>query len=247
MNRPFDRRHFLGIAAMTGWSAQLSGQTSETGEAVSENFAGTDAGGVLQLPGPFLTEASDFVDVSRGNPRPHTLKGEALTKARLTPRSWRLELVSDGTSQIGQPFRLEDGSAIDLEKLKDLGKSHGVAYLKAMQCNNIPFPLGQGVWEGVPLRDLVRLVGRISNVRRVYYWGFHNGDPAQIFQSSLPFNRVMETPPWEPPPDRGVSAQRQGYSPGAWGTRPHGGAVGSRLQVDQMAPEDCSDQRLPGE
>ncbi len=123
-----------------------------------------------------------------------------MTKARLTPRSWRLEIVSDGTSQIGRPCRLEDGTAIDLDELKDLGKSHGVKYLKAMQCNNIPFPLGQGLWEGVPLRDLVRLVGRISNVRRVYYWGFHNGDPAQLFQSSLPFNRVMETPPWEPPP-----------------------------------------------
>jgi hypothetical protein len=69
-----------------------------------------------------------------------------------------------------------------------------------MQCNNIPAPLGQGIWEGVPLREVLTRIGKVGNVRRVYYWGFHNDDPAQIFQSSLGYNRVMETPPWEPPP-----------------------------------------------
>ena len=68
---------------------------------------------------------------------------------------------------------------------KSWGKSHGVKYLKAMQCNNIPYPLGQGLWEGVPLRDVLRRVGKIANVRRVYYWGFHNNDPCQSFKSSI--------------------------------------------------------------
>ena len=48
---------------------------------------------------PLLTEAGDFVDVSRGNPKPFTLKGEALAKARLTPETWRLEVVGDGSSR----------------------------------------------------------------------------------------------------------------------------------------------------
>ena len=48
--------------------------------------------------------------------------------------------------------------------------------------------------------DVLRAAGAMKDVRRVYYWGFHNNDPAQLFQSSLAFNRVMETPPWEPPP-----------------------------------------------
>ncbi len=99
-----------------------------------------------------------------------------------------------------RPSRLDDGTALDLDGLKKLGQSHGVKYLKAMQCNNIPFPLGQGLWEGVPLQQVLQRVGKIGNVRRVYYSGFHNDDPAQLFQSSLPFNRAMETPPWEPPP-----------------------------------------------
>ena len=40
----------------------------------------------------------------------------------------------------------------------------------------------------------------MSNVRRVYYWGFHNNDPKQMFQSSLAINQVLDTPPGELPP-----------------------------------------------
>jgi hypothetical protein len=69
-----------------------------------------------------------------------------------------------------------------------------------MQCLNIAQPLGQGLWEGVPLRTVLALAGKVSNVRRVYYWGFHNNDPKQLFQSSLGYNRVQETPPGDLPP-----------------------------------------------
>src|SRR4051794_35417393 len=148
----------------------------------------------------FLTDPEGFRDVSRGNPKPHMLKGEALVKARLTPESWRLEIVSDGSSKIEKPRRLEDQTAVDLPALLDLGKKYGVKYLKAMQCLNIDQPLGQGLWEGVPLREvLLKFAGKTDKVRRVYWWGFHNDDPKQIFQSSLGFNHVMETPPGDLP------------------------------------------------
>jgi DMSO/TMAO reductase YedYZ molybdopterin-dependent catalytic subunit len=147
----------------------------------------------------FLTEPEGFTDVSRGNPRPHTLKGEQLVKARLTPETWRLEIVSDGSAKVEKPRTLADGTAIDLPTLEGLGKKHGVKFLKAMQCLNIAQPLGQGLWEGVPLRELLRLAGKVSNVRRVYYWGFHNNDEKQLFQSSLGYNQVLDTPPGELP------------------------------------------------
>jgi DMSO/TMAO reductase YedYZ molybdopterin-dependent catalytic subunit len=193
MSDSIDRRRFLGAAAASGLGAGLAG--AAPGDRNSGNVTPAH-----RPTRPFLTEASDFVDVSRGNPKPSSLRGEALAKARLTPETWRLEIVGDGSSAVARPARLEDGTALDLAALKALGKSHGVKYLKAMQCNNIPFPLGQGLWEGVPLREVLRRVGKVGNVRRVYYWGFHNDDPAQLFQSSLGFNRAMETPPWEPPP-----------------------------------------------
>ncbi len=147
----------------------------------------------------FLTTPADFQDVSRGNPRPHTLKGEALVKVRLTPETWRLEIVGDNSARVEKPRKLDDGTAIDLPTLHRLGKTHGVRFLKAMQCLNIAQPLGQGLWEGVPLREVLKLAGKVSNVRRVYYWGFHNNDPKQIFQSSLGYNQVLDTPPGELP------------------------------------------------
>ncbi|MFO0892168.1 MAG: molybdopterin-dependent oxidoreductase [Isosphaeraceae bacterium] len=149
---------------------------------------------------PYLTPGDDFNDVSRGNPIPHTLEGEALVHARLTPESWRLELTAEEKAQVPTPRRLADGTAIDLPALVELGKTRGVLFLKAMQCTNIAYPLGQGLWEGVPLRDVLRLAGPMKNVRRVYYWGYHNDDPKQMFRSSIAINQVLDTPPGELPP-----------------------------------------------
>src|SRR5262249_24091742 len=148
-------------------------------------------------PRPFLTDPEAFRDVSRGNPKPHSLKGDDLVKARLTPETWRLEIVGDASAEIPKPRKLEDSTALHLPALEALGRQHGVKFVKAMQCLNIAQPLGQGLWEGVPLREVLRLTGRPKNVRRVYYHGFHNNDPKQIFQSSLAYNQVMETPPWD--------------------------------------------------
>ena len=151
--------------------------------------------------------ADKFEDVSRGNPKPHTLTGDALVQARLTPETWRLQIIADATvdevvklpASIARPLTLADGTALDLAALLELGKKHGVKFLKAMQCLNIATPLGQGLWEGVPLREVLRLCGRMNNVRRLYYWGFHNHDPKQRFQSSLSYTAAMETPPGELP------------------------------------------------
>src|SRR5438105_8225586 len=145
----------------------------------------------------YLTPAKEFRTVSRGDPRPDTLVGDALTAARLTPETWRLEIVAEAGAEVQRPRTIENGNAIDFAALVELGKSHGVRFLKAMQCLNIPQPLGQGLWEGVPLREVLKLAGKFSGVRRVYYWGFHNNDPKQLFRSSLSYTQVMEAPPWE--------------------------------------------------
>jgi hypothetical protein len=145
--------------------------------------------------------------VSRGDPKPHTLTGDALVQAGLTPETWRLEITADATPNpaikdragISKPLTLADGTALDLPALIEVGRKHQVKFLKAMQCLNIPNPLGQGLWEGVPLREVLRLCGTMRNVRRIYYWGFHNNDPKQLFQSSISYTQAMETPPGELP------------------------------------------------
>jgi DMSO/TMAO reductase YedYZ molybdopterin-dependent catalytic subunit len=197
MSDSIDRRGFL-IAATAATVVSASGSRRALGfESGGPNASEV---GPARSGRPFLTDAEEFVDVSRGDPKPFTLKGEALIEARLAPESWRLEIVGDNSSEVARPKRIDDGTALDLATLEELGKSRRVVFLKAMQCNNIPVPLGQGLWEGIPLRDVLRLAGEVGNVRRVYYWGYHNNDPRQLFQSSLSYNQVMETPPGEFPP-----------------------------------------------
>jgi len=157
---------------------------------------------------PFLTEADEFRDVSRGNPKPYTLQGDELTSARLTNGTWRLEITADShvddevklSAAIASPLTSADDTALTYDRLQELRKTYGVKFIKAMQCLNIPAPLGQGLWEGVPLRDVLGLCGHMENVRRIVYWGFHNNDPEQMFRSSLSFTQAMETAPGELPP-----------------------------------------------
>jgi DMSO/TMAO reductase YedYZ molybdopterin-dependent catalytic subunit len=197
---PVTRREFVCAGSLVAASA-LAAQTAAGGTAAKAAAPSPPS------PHPLLTPALDFEDVSRGNPKPYTLRGEALLQARLTPETWRLEIVADARvndvvkerAVITKPLTLADGTALDLAGLMELGRRHGVRYLKAMQCLNIPTPLGQGLWEGVPLREVLRLCGRMNNIRRVFYWGFHNNDPAQLFQSSLSYTEAVETPPGELP------------------------------------------------
>lgn len=148
---------------------------------------------------PYLTPAKDFDDVSRGSPVPHTLQSQALIDARLTPETWRLEMFAEEKATIAKPHKLEDNTALDYAGLLRLAKNKTVRFLKAMQCNNIARPLGQGLWEGIPLRTVLEQCGKIDNARRLYYWGFHNNDPKQVFRSSLAMSQVLDTPPGELP------------------------------------------------
>jgi DMSO/TMAO reductase YedYZ molybdopterin-dependent catalytic subunit len=151
-------------------------------------------------PRPFLTPAGDFGNVSRGNPLPYDLAPDALVNARLTPATWRLEVTAEDSARVERPLRIAAGTALDHAGLLKLGDRHGVRFLKALQCSNIALPLGQGLWEGVPLRDVLTLCGRLTNVRRLSYWGYHNDDPAQLFRSSLALNQALDAPPGELPP-----------------------------------------------
>ena len=171
------------------------------GSIAAMNAGPLSAAAIATKTHPFLTPADDFEDVSRGNPKPHTLVGEALIKARLTPETWKLEISADETTNavVTQKAQIQRPVTLDYTALLELGKQHRVMFLKAMQCLNIAQPLGQGLWEGVPLREVLKLCGTMSNVRRVYFWGFHNDDPKQLFQSSLSYSQVMETPPGELP------------------------------------------------
>src|SRR6185369_6915485 len=108
-------------------------------------------------------------------------------------------IVGDGACKLENPRKLDDDTAIDFATLLELGKKHGVKFVKAMQCRSGNWPQSNGIWEGVPLREVLKLAGNVDNVMRVYANGFHNNEPKQLFQSSASFTQVADHTPGELP------------------------------------------------
>jgi hypothetical protein len=190
------RRYFLrlgaaGIAAMQLSPLLAAGDDASATATLAEELAKLE----------YLTELDKFQLVERGEPLPYTHPLEKLQEVGLTHETWKLEVVSDPDAKatLENPLSKELGTALDWQGLMKLAETKAVRYLKVMTCNNIDAPLGMGLWEGVPLRDVIWLAGPRENIRRVYYYGYHNDAPKQIFKSSLPIGRVLEDPPGEYP------------------------------------------------
>jgi len=189
-HRRLARRHFLKLGAL-GAAAWSSSSLAQAADDVPPELAQA----IAQLE-PYFTPADDFRDVSRGKPVPHTLSEEKHREVGLTRDTWRLEVISDpeNPARLGKTLSQAEGTALDFAGLLALGEKHAVRFAKVMTCLNIGCPLGMGLWEGVPLREIVALTQPRENVRRVFYYGYHNDDPKQIFRSSLPLGRVLEDP-----------------------------------------------------
>jgi DMSO/TMAO reductase YedYZ molybdopterin-dependent catalytic subunit len=149
----------------------------------------------------YLTPQAEWGDVERGNPLPYTLPPEKRREVGLERETWRLEVMADPASNavVEAPLSKDLGTALDFEGLQKLAQANSVRYLKGVTCNNLGEPLGMGLWEGVPLRVVIWMARPVANVRRVLYHGYHNDDPLQLFQSTLPIWRVLEEPPGELP------------------------------------------------
>src|SRR5262245_24442180 len=149
----------------------------------------------------FFTPQASFRDVSRGKPLPHSLSEDKKHEVGLTRETWKLEVISDpdNPAKLGREFKKDENTALDFAGLLQLGEKHAVRFAKVMTCLNIGCPLGMGIWEGVPLREVLWLTKPRENIRRVFYYGYHNDDPQQLFQSSLPIGRVLEDPYDLPP------------------------------------------------
>jgi DMSO/TMAO reductase YedYZ molybdopterin-dependent catalytic subunit len=143
---------------------------------------------------PFFTPPANFRDVSRGKPLPHSLPEEKKSEVGLTRETWKLEVISDpaNPAKLGRELTKADNTALDFAALMKLAETKAVRFAKVMTCLNIGCPLGMGIWEGVPLREVLWLTQPREDVRRVFYYGYHNDDEKQMFQSSLPLGRVLE-------------------------------------------------------
>ena len=143
---------------------------------------------------PYFTPPDSFRDVSRGKPLPHSLSDARKREVGLTRETWKLEVVGDPDHppKLGRQFTRAGKNALDFKDLLRLGEKHAVRFPKVMTCLNIGCPLGMGLWEGVPLREVVWLTQPKADLRRVAYHGYHNDDPKQLFRASLPVGRVLE-------------------------------------------------------
>jgi len=190
------RRYFLqlGVAGIAG----LSISRLRAGEPNAESNA-LLAEAISKLE--YLTQEENFSNAGRGDPPPHTLPLEKRREVGLVPETWQLEVLPDPESnaEVEQPLSKASGTALDWAGLMKLAETRAVRFMSVMTCTNGKAPFGMGLWEGVPLRDVVWLAKPTANVRRVFYYGYHNDDPKQRFQSSLPIDRVLEDPPGENP------------------------------------------------
>ena len=194
-HRRLTRRFFLrsgsaGLVALG--SLPLFGEEFQQAPELQKAIAGLES---------YLTSLPEFRDVSRGSPKPHSLPLEKRKEVGLTRDTWKLEVIGDSESppRLGKELTAKENTAFGFQDLMKLAETRAVRFAKVMTCLNIGCPLGMGIWEGVPLRDVIWLTQPRSDLRRVFYYGYHNDDPKQRFQSSLPVGRILEDPYDLPP------------------------------------------------
>ena len=189
------RRFFVGIG-LTGF-ASLAG-FSTTGRA--DDLPPELKDSIEELES-MMTLPENFGDVSRGTPLPHSLSDEKRIEVGLTRETWKLEVIADEEhpARIKKSMTKTDGTALDFNDLLQIAEASAVRFSKIMTCLNMACPLGTGVWEGVPLREIIWRTQPVENLRRVFYYGYHNDQPKQMFRSSLPVGRIFEDPYDLPP------------------------------------------------
>lgn len=188
------RRYFLRLAA--------AGVAGAAGLSASPVFANEKkAAKRFASEISYLTPSDKFHNVERHKPLPYKLPLEKRLELGLERETWKLEIIPDpeSNSRLRNPMTKEKGTALDFPGLMKLAETKAARFMKVMTCNNLGDPLGMGLWEGVPLRDAIWLARPDSNIRRLFYRGYHNEVEKQIFQSSLPIGRVLEDPLGEHP------------------------------------------------
>jgi len=213
-HRRLTRRYFLSLSAGSSLSLAASRFVAADDSELDDRLRTA----INDLES-WLTHGDDFQDVSRGNPKPHSLSEAEQRQVGLTRETWQLEVIADpdNPATIEQPLSKELGTAFSFEDLMQLAQQHAVRFAKVMTCLNIGCPLGTGIWEGVPLREVIWKTKPQENLRRAFYYGYHNDKPEQMFRSSLPISRILEDP-FDLPPvilcyklnDQWLSSERGG-------------------------------------
>lgn len=187
------RRGFfeIGGAAVAGLSvASLAAATRVENPELKEAVARLE----------YLTPLDRAFILDKGKADVTTLPPDTLREIGLAPDTWSLEVLPDPASNsiVERPLTRALGTALTWSALMELAGKHAVRFLHVCSCTNGTNPFHMSLWEGVPLREVMGLVGPKENVRRVYYQSYHKEGVAP-FQSSLPLGQILECPPGEMP------------------------------------------------
>ena len=142
------RRYFIQLGAAGALAFKIHSVQAEANQSILDS-AMADMG--------YLTAQADFGTVERGDPLPYKLPLAKRLKIGLERESWKLDVIADpnSNSKIGNPLSSNGDNSFSFSHLMKLADKHAVRYLKIMTCNNIGAPLGMGLWEGVPLRQVI--------------------------------------------------------------------------------------------
>ena len=179
----------------------------------------------------YLTPLERAFILDKGKADVARLSNEQLRDIGLAPDTWSLDVLPDPASNsvVRRPLVRERGTALAWNQLMEMARTHAVRFLHVTACTNGTNPFHMTLWEGVPLREVLRLADPQENVRRVYYQSYHREGVAP-FQSSLALGQVLETAPGDMPPvlaykmnDRFIPASHGGpvrmIVPGAYGSK----------------------------
>jgi DMSO/TMAO reductase YedYZ molybdopterin-dependent catalytic subunit len=195
LNKAFQltRRRLLqmsGVAAAAGSIPRFAAAQNEINPLLKEAIARLE----------YLTPPDRAFILDKGKTGIAKFPPEKLREIRLIPETWSLDIVPDPDSNsiVEQPISRALGNAFTWEGLMRLAEKHAIRFMHVTTCTNGPDPFHMSLWEGIPMREVVRLAGPKDNVRRVFYQSYHN-EGALPFQSSLALAKILESPPEEMP------------------------------------------------
>lgn len=148
----------------------------------------------------YLTPLDRAFILDKGKTGVSKLPSERLREIRLVPETWSLDVIPDTASNsvVEQPLSQKLGNALTWDGLMQLAEKHAIRFMHVTTCTNGADPFHMSLWEGVPLREIIRLTRPKENVRRVYYQSYHT-ETELPFQSSLALAQILESPPGEMP------------------------------------------------
>jgi DMSO/TMAO reductase YedYZ molybdopterin-dependent catalytic subunit len=148
----------------------------------------------------YLTPLDRAFILDKGKTGIPKMPPEKFREIGLVPETWSCDVVPDptGNSVVERPLSRALGNAFTWDKLMQLAETFAIRFLHVTNCTNGADPFHMCLWEGVPMREIIRLIGPKDNVRRVYYQSYHN-EGAAPFQSSLALGQVLEPPPGDMP------------------------------------------------